>query len=645
MSGKALVEFQSVALAERAHGSTRLIGEGKEHIRAWWYRGPAKNPSDLEEGEIEEGVVEELPPQPQPSKKKQSKNQKKADKKKAQAAQLQRQQQSVSLPFATSRAAFNAASFGRPLIAPTPMTLSQPVPPPISAVPLSDTKAPVASSSRPVVLPAPPRRSPIPYAYRGRAHFLERANKYGLVGEESDSDDESDDSYEAMLYGHYRPSKVYQEEEQAMDLESDDEEASPRETPSPGSRYIALAETATAVDSAAAADDASIASSRASSVERDSADRMRVDYAASASAPPPLVVLPNEAATKAPSFLNPSEPPAKPHSPSVFTMIEPRAAPIPAPASDVSAAARVPEPAHSTVESTCATVSSVSAQPERVPPASSATRAQELPPAVPSLLLAAIPEPTSGPPQRSDSANASTLPAVRADSSISATHTKRTLLEKQRELEERIARAKEELARKSTVSRAASRNTSPEEESNKVVTSTGSAPDNGTHPAVTITAESELRRSALQSRRKTGVPPAESAEGTQSANGVDAPSTPVTAATSSAINFDDLAVSFITETLQTVRPSPPLDPPSATNSLSSHSVPSTAPTTPQPLPATAFFAPVKPNQATERSLLAARQKRLEQHLAETKMLMTRLGAARTKAEKDNILGTLRERQR
>ncbi|KAH9915850.1 uncharacterized protein B0H18DRAFT_847897, partial [Fomitopsis serialis] len=78
-------------------------------------------------------------------------------------------------------------------------------------------------------------------------------------------------------------------------------------------------------------------------------------------------------------------------------------------------------------------------------------------------------------------------------------------------------------------------------------------------------------------------------------------------------NFDELAVSFITETLQTMQPSPRSDSP--------------------------------PAAAAPKVLLAARQKRLEQHIAETKVLMAKLTTARSKAEKENILGMLRERQR
>jgi len=47
----------------------------------------------------------------------------------------------------------------------------------------------------------------------------------------------------------------------------------------------------------------------------------------------------------------------------------------------------------------------------------------------------------------------------------------------------------------------------------------------------------------------------------------------------------------------------------------------------------------------EKIQLAARQKRLEQHIAESKVLMAKLSAARTKEEKEGIMSILRERTR
>ncbi|CDO71105.1 hypothetical protein BN946_scf184844.g109 [Trametes cinnabarina] len=69
--GKALVEYASPSEAQAAFASSRLRGEGKEHIRVYWYQGPAMkssastspsgHPHDVEEGEIEEGEVVESP--------------------------------------------------------------------------------------------------------------------------------------------------------------------------------------------------------------------------------------------------------------------------------------------------------------------------------------------------------------------------------------------------------------------------------------------------------------------------------------------------------------------------------------------------------------------------------------------------------
>ncbi|KAH9940324.1 hypothetical protein B0H21DRAFT_665170, partial [Amylocystis lapponica] len=76
----------------------------------------------------------------------------------------------------------------------------------------------------------------------------------------------------------------------------------------------------------------------------------------------------------------------------------------------------------------------------------------------------------------------------------------------------------------------------------------------------------------------------------------------------SAASLDDMAISFITETIQTVKPPPPKAP-------------------------------------SEKMQLAAKQKRLEQQIAESKILMAKLSSARTKGERDQIMVTLREQRR
>ncbi|KAI0337215.1 hypothetical protein BDW22DRAFT_1433513 [Trametopsis cervina] len=59
--GKALIEFPSAEVARVAWESARLYGEGKEHIRVYWYRLPGVGANagvgELEEGEIEDGEI------------------------------------------------------------------------------------------------------------------------------------------------------------------------------------------------------------------------------------------------------------------------------------------------------------------------------------------------------------------------------------------------------------------------------------------------------------------------------------------------------------------------------------------------------------------------------------------------------------
>ncbi|KAH9940326.1 hypothetical protein B0H21DRAFT_579783 [Amylocystis lapponica] len=72
--GKALVQFSRAELAREAFEGPRLTGgEGREHIRVYWYRGDdlssAPRP-DLEEGEIQEDDTQDQQAEARPSKKK-----------------------------------------------------------------------------------------------------------------------------------------------------------------------------------------------------------------------------------------------------------------------------------------------------------------------------------------------------------------------------------------------------------------------------------------------------------------------------------------------------------------------------------------------------------------------------------------------
>ncbi|GJE85193.1 hypothetical protein PsYK624_012710 [Phanerochaete sordida] len=60
-AGKALIEFPTAEVARLAFESDRMLGEGREHIRVFWYRvrgvGADAGVGELEEGEIEDGEL------------------------------------------------------------------------------------------------------------------------------------------------------------------------------------------------------------------------------------------------------------------------------------------------------------------------------------------------------------------------------------------------------------------------------------------------------------------------------------------------------------------------------------------------------------------------------------------------------------
>ncbi|TFK32343.1 hypothetical protein BDQ12DRAFT_728765 [Crucibulum laeve] len=106
------------------------------------------------------------------------------------------------------------------------------------------------------------------------------------------------------------------------------------------------------------------------------------------------------------------------------------------------------------------------------------------------------------------------------------------------------------------------------------------------------------------------VTPTDSAAPSSPATPVPPPSS--VSVTSHGFSLDDLAVSFITQTIKTVKAQPP---------------------------------PPPPSRANTKFELAAKQKRLEQQIAESKVLMAKLTQARTKQEKDSILRIMREKSR
>ena len=199
---------------------------------------------------------------------------------------------------------------------------------------------------------------------------------------------------------------------------------------------------------------------------------------------------------------------------------------------------------------------------------------------------------------------ASPIPAAPVSTSATTAHDppainlsemKRTLLAKQKALEEKIAQSKLEMS-KMTIAPPSP----PSPEDNKAV-------------------EDRLRKLVLQSQKAKAQPVASLDPPTPSTTGDSTP-TAVQVHTSAVSSFslEDLAVSFITETISTFQQSR---------------------CAPAPRP-----QPTRQNSITKEEL-AARQKQLEEYIADSKTLMTQLTQARTKQEKDRLLALMREKSR
>ena len=289
------------------------------------------------------------------------------------------------------------------------------------------------------------------------------------------------------------------------------------------------------------------------------------------------------------------------------------------------------------------------------------------PPPPPSTISTSEPSSSSSTP----SPRTPSEPRAMKNAPTEPSFTKRALMARQKELEEKIAKSKLELAE----TRAAGSSTKP------------ATPVSSLQPADNPTAvkpsmdlgekqamESRLRKLVLQSQRakgKAGVT-ALSADNTNGSSNLSAPTTAassdvslisrsISASSSSSLssssvpspvvssdqlpasdlttvslsadNFslEDLAVSFITQTIETFKSKPtptPTQPPAAISID-----PSNKPTT-------------QSNNNTNTKLeLAAKQRRLEQHITESKKLMNKLAQAQTKEEKDTILKAMREMTR
>ncbi|KAL0579257.1 hypothetical protein V5O48_002761 [Marasmius crinis-equi] len=298
-----------------------------------------------------------------------------------------------------------------------------------------------------------------------------------------------------------------------------------------------------------------------------------------------------------------------------------------------------------------------------------------------STMVTPRPSEASGTPPCSDSASVGPLsrsvtppsePRAMKNAPKAPTYTKRALLARQKELEERITRSKLELLQRAERRKEVSSTDNiarqqqalvspiPPEEVRPELTLIPAQNTIDVAPATEETSpaklvrENHLRNLVLASRRQKGstagvsrddalikavpasnlsapsVTPDPSSLGkavaTESPPSVPPPvnstSSPVSQPSVMRTSLDDLAVSFITETIQTLRPG------------SGQSV------TPLATSQAANYRPM-----SEAAELAARQKQLETRIAESKRLMDKLVQAKSKQEKDKILASLRELNR
>ncbi|TFK73370.1 hypothetical protein BDN72DRAFT_834775 [Pluteus cervinus] len=202
-------------------------------------------------------------------------------------------------------------------------------------------------------------------------------------------------------------------------------------------------------------------------------------------------------------------------------------------------------------------------------------------------------------------------------------YTKEFLQARQKELETKIAQSKMELQSMQT------KTIQPKAPSPPTVSS---ANRDASVVSTVLEKESRLRELVVKSQRKkihspatdsaaplevTPLAPPPDSRAAESLKSTTTSSVSSFASTTTTFSLEDMAISFISETIETVKLNQRIAPP---------------PPKPLPIP-------------TVKEELGLKQRRLEEHIAESKVLMAKLTQARTKEEKNQILATLREKSR
>ena len=583
---KALVEFATAELARKAWGSPRLgsnfaglkshqlKGKPREDlIKVWWYRvdgiGAGAGVGEIEEGEIEGDAAEK---EVEVLVKKETKKERKA------RLAKERLDKQRKLPAVVKT---SAESNPRP----TPSSTTRP---PAS---LPQKPPPIFVSSLPTLRPNLPTSGP-------HRHADQQDDLPSSVSQAY--------SYSAP-YHHPLPSS-----RPALQLQSD-LRAHWREQAEPARRFdgsfygASVRQQGNNVDGP---DSVSIASSRSPSpysvsptvqeVPLPSASRISLDVQ------PDIIDVDDVDMDLSPTTIRlPPKPHSVPPHPSQADLLS-----TPVPQTALCSPIHSPEPEAATPIPTSTGIPRASSAQNHLQPPSSASTNSSTPRGTPPLEPRAM-------------KNAPKAPS----------YQKRSLLARKKELEERIAKSRLELGLDpssggdfpSTPTPSLDPPTEiPKKDDMEerlrmlVLQSQRSKVKAGSSPTLPITVSSSSLSTSTLSTSSEAV----SSSSSSSSNSTGAVSPALAASDASASSLDDLAISFIQETIQTYKTSP----------------------APVPIPTSKSKPPSFANTNT-RLELAAKQKRLEQEIAETKILMARLAQTRTKQEKDRLLAEMREKTR
>ncbi|KAI0701076.1 hypothetical protein BC835DRAFT_297614 [Cytidiella melzeri] len=595
--GRALIEFPTAELAMNAWKSPRLHGGGREHIRTYWYRpasvGTNADIKELEDGEIADGKISKHVPSTKLTKRKKSK---------VASYRSAAPEPQAEPPFATSHSG-SVAFIGVP----------------------SPSGEALVESSPPKDIgrqPALPSFSPI---------FSPKDGKHSVLAEREDGmNGYLDPTTLTVPPVHSRPPPHRLLDERLQ--------SPPRLTSSPFSLQLDMVEPYTLRR-------ASIASS--------------------------ATLLPDEAMDfglgEGHSVLTPDLQSAPDGSPYGDKLLGANSASVPSVSDDSPAAGFSHKIAKSCTDASgngslqslvpeqslplWLAVRPVSTAPRSVHALSSPALAERFSHTGEPHTVSVFPSPT--PPAVYSSASSTSLPtsdtSVIRGTSLSGTPAslmlesmgtpqaiKQTLLARQKQLEEAITRTREALA--SLASASGNLTGTPTAESDnplaKPLGTIGEVPSLSTSSLGKVSAEisdegrngtkeDDLRR-LVQSSKKLRAAAARPSGALKDAGQPSAPLSTTTAVSdttsrAATLDLDKLATSFISKTIQTV--CTPSDPSSTCN-------------TPKPQP-----------PKTEKELLVAKQKLLQQKIVETKAFMAQYSAAPTKSHKAHVMKRMDERMR